>query len=112
MPEVKRRHEAKVKAGTVSPDDEEEFQALLAKVAEWERSREAWRTPRIAPPVGDQTESNSIKPNQTRAKRLFCLFITPLIDTTADMRGIFATNPRIRPKKCVFKGAMTGPKSR
>jgi hypothetical protein len=69
MPEVKRRHEAKVKAGTVSPDDEEEFQALLAQVAKLERSSEAWRTPRIAPPVGDQTESNSIKPNQTNANK-------------------------------------------
>jgi hypothetical protein len=68
MDEVKRQHEAKAKAGTLSPGEEEKFQALLAIVAEGERSRQALAR-RIAPFAGDQTESNSIKPNQTNASK-------------------------------------------
>lgn len=48
---VKRQYDEKAAAGTLSPDDEEKFQRLFARFAEWERSH--------------QTGSNSIQPNQT-----------------------------------------------
>jgi hypothetical protein len=69
MAEAKREHEEKVKAGTLSPDDEEKLQRIVAISAKWKRSRLAWRIPRIAPSDGDQTGSNSIKPNQTNASK-------------------------------------------
>jgi hypothetical protein len=59
--EAKRQYAAKVKAGTLSPEEEAKFHA---KVAEWERSLEAL-TPRFGPPFMYQTGSNSIQPNQT-----------------------------------------------
>jgi hypothetical protein len=66
--DAKRQYEAKVAAGPLSPDDEARFQRIFAISAEWERSLEPL-TPRIAPHVADQTESNSIKPNQTNANK-------------------------------------------
>ncbi len=65
MAETKRQHKAKVAAGTLSPDEEAQFQAILAKFVEWEHSRQAL-TPRFAP-FAHQNGSNSIQPNQTNA---------------------------------------------
>lgn len=42
----------------------------------------------------------------------FCLFVEPLIDTTADMRDILAVSPRVQREKCVLNGPMIGPKFR
>jgi len=64
--EAKRQYAAKVKAGTLSPEEEANFQAIFARFAECERSLEAL-TPRVAPFAGDQTGSNPIQPNQTDA---------------------------------------------
>ena len=63
--EAKRQYAAKVKAGTLSPEEEAKFHA---KVVEWERSLEAL-TPRFGPPFMYQTGSNSIQPNQTNADK-------------------------------------------
>jgi hypothetical protein len=63
--EAKRQYAAKVKAGTLLPEEEAKFHA---KVAEWERSLEAL-TPRFGPPFMHQTGSNPIKPNQTNANK-------------------------------------------
>ncbi len=41
----------------------------------------------------------------------FLLAVKPLIDTTADMRGILATNPTIRPQDASLKAQFFGPKS-
>jgi hypothetical protein len=65
LADAKCYYEEKLKAGTLSPDEEAKFQRIFAEAAEWERLREARRTPRIAPSDGNQTQSNQIKPNQT-----------------------------------------------
>ena len=63
--EAKRQYAAKVKAGTLSPEEEAKFHA---EVAEWERSLEAL-TPRFGPPFMYQAGSNRIQPNQTNDNR-------------------------------------------
>jgi hypothetical protein len=65
---VKDNYEEKVKAGTLSPEEEANFQAIFAIFAKVERSQDAL-TPRIAPLVGHQTGSNPIQPNQTNADK-------------------------------------------
>jgi hypothetical protein len=64
----KGQYEVKVKAGTLSPDEEAKFQAAFAMFAEWERSHKAL-IPRIAPFVRDQTKSDAIQPNRTNATK-------------------------------------------
>jgi hypothetical protein len=66
--EAKRQYAAKVAAGTLSPEEEANFQAIFAIFAKVERSQEAL-TPRTAPFVGHQTGSNPIEPNQTNANK-------------------------------------------
>jgi hypothetical protein len=65
---VKHQYEEKVAAGTLSPEDEERFQAIFAIFAEFDRSHEGM-TPRIAPFIGHQTGSRPIQPNQTNANK-------------------------------------------
>jgi hypothetical protein len=66
--EAKRQYKAKVKAGTLSPEEEANFQAIFAIFAKVDHSQEAL-TPRTAPFVGNQTGSNPIQPNQTNANK-------------------------------------------
>jgi hypothetical protein len=65
---VKQNYEEKVAAGTLSPEEEANFQAIFARFAKVERSQEAL-TPRITPVGGHQTGSNPIQPNQTDANK-------------------------------------------
>jgi hypothetical protein len=66
--EAKRQYAAKVKAGTLSPEEEAKFKRTSAKFAEWERAHESL-TPHLAPPFMHQTGSNPIQPNQTNANK-------------------------------------------
>ena len=65
---VKHKYEEKVAAGTLSPDDEERFQAIFAIFAKLDRSHEGL-TPGFGTPFMYQTGSNSIQPNQTNASK-------------------------------------------
>jgi hypothetical protein len=65
--DAKSQYEAKVKAGTLSPEEEASFQGIFAIFAEFDRSHEGL-TPRIAPFM-HQTESNPIRPNQTNGNK-------------------------------------------
>jgi hypothetical protein len=66
--DAKSQYEAKVKAGTLSTDEEATFQRIFARYAEWKRSHEAL-TPRFGSPFMYQTESNPIQPNQANGSK-------------------------------------------
>lgn len=68
---AKSQYEAKVKAGTLSSEEEANFQRIFAIVADWERSCEAFDQ-RFGPPFTPfmpRTGSNPIRPNQTNGNK-------------------------------------------
>lgn len=68
---AKSQYEARVKAGTLSAEEDANFQRIFAIVAEWERSCEAFDARFRSPftPFMYQTGSNPIQPNQANGHK-------------------------------------------